>query len=263
MDYDDFIATVQREAHLQHDDAMRAIRAALTTLAERLSGGEARDIAQELPPELRPLLKDGSRAHPFDLDEFLRRVAEREGVDETVAAGHARAVFAALGRAVSRQELEDMASELPDEFQPLVAAAESAPPPVEPRDVMPAETFVAKVSERAGLDPDRARRAAEAVLEALGERITRGQVEDLEEFLAPELHAPLDRGDARSDGAARPLSLEEFTELVAELEGVTPAEARDHARAVFATLREALPEKELSDTVAQLPRDFHAVLARP
>jgi uncharacterized protein (DUF2267 family) len=50
---------------------------------------------------------------------------------------------------------------------------------------------------------------------------------------------------------------------VAEREGVTPDEAREHARAVFATLREALSDKEFSDTVVQLPDDYSALLARP
>ena len=50
---------------------------------------------------------------------------------------------------------------------------------------------------------------------------------------------------------------------IAEREGVTPNEARKHARAVFATLREAVSEKEFSDVRAQLPDDYSALLARP
>jgi uncharacterized protein (DUF2267 family) len=50
---------------------------------------------------------------------------------------------------------------------------------------------------------------------------------------------------------------------VAEREGATPAAAAEHARAVFATLREALPEKEFLDVTAQLPRDYAALAAQP
>jgi uncharacterized protein (DUF2267 family) len=59
------------------------------------------------------------------------------------------------------------------------------------------------------------------------------------------------------------MSLDEFVRRVAEREGVTPAEARDHARAVFATLREAVGEEEFRDIRAQLPLEYAALEARP
>jgi uncharacterized protein (DUF2267 family) len=267
MDYDGFITTVQQEAAISREEAERAVRATLQTLAERVSGGEAEDVGRQLPDPLRELLRDGSKAQPFGLEEFLRRVAEREGADPTTAERDARAVFAALGRAISRDELADLASELPKDFGPLLEAmlaqpsqpgssAPSAPP-------LSARELIAKVAERAGLDEDGARRAIEAVLEALADRISGGQVDDLERELPSELHPPLERGKAQSHGAARPLSLEEFVRGTAEREGVTPDEARAHARSVFATLREAISEKEFSDVVAQLPDEYAALMARP
>ena len=128
---------------------------------------------------------------------------------------------------------------------------------------MTADEFVDRVGRRAALDRDAARRAAEAVLEALADRITGGQVDDIAAQLPEALHPPLQRGKEQSNAAARPLSLDEFVGGIAEREGVPPAEAFEHARAVFATLREALNEKEFSDTVAQLPDDYRALLARP
>ena len=56
MDYEHFITTVQHEAGVSKDEAERAVGATLTTLAERISGGEANDIAKQLPSELRRLL---------------------------------------------------------------------------------------------------------------------------------------------------------------------------------------------------------------
>lgn len=51
--YDEFIAQVQRRADLStKDEAERAIRATLETLAGRLAGGEAKDLAAQLPPEI-------------------------------------------------------------------------------------------------------------------------------------------------------------------------------------------------------------------
>jgi uncharacterized protein (DUF2267 family) len=59
------------------------------------------------------------------------------------------------------------------------------------------------------------------------------------------------------------MKLDQFLRNVAEREGVTPAEARAHARAVLATLREAITPKEWSDVTVQLPDEYTAVLARP
>ena len=101
------------------------------------------------------------------------------------------------------------------------------------------------------------------MLETLAERIAGGEVDDLIAQLPAVLHEPLKRGNALSNGAARPMSLEEFVLRIAEREGVVPGVALAHARAVFATLREALPEEEFLDITAQLPRDYAAVEARP
>jgi uncharacterized protein (DUF2267 family) len=263
--YTGFIQTIERDAALPPEGAERAARATLQTLGERLSGGEAHDLADRLPDEAAPWIDNDNTSEPFDLGEFLRRVAMREGVsDAELASQHARAVFAALGATVGHDELHDMASELPKDFDELVQVAwqeaEHRPPP--DKQVWSAEDFDRRVARRAGVDEGGARRATEAVLETLAERITGGQVADLMNQLPGELHPPLLRGDAASNGAARPMSLEEFVARIAEREGVPPAQAREHARAVFATLREAVGEKEMRDTEAQLPDDYHALLAR-
>jgi uncharacterized protein (DUF2267 family) len=243
--YDAFVGLVRRTGKLSPEEAERAVQATLRTLAERISGGEARDIAVQLPPEAGELLADGSKAERFDLEEFLRRVAEREGVDVDEAESHARAVFAALGRTVTHDELRDMASELPREFAPLVTGGQPPPreQPERPAGIPPDE-FFGRVAARAGLDRTAATRA-----------------DDLADQLPRELYQPLLVGTIRSHGAAAPISLKQFVDAVAEREGVPAAAARDHARAVLATLREAVSDKEFADTVAQLPDEFRALLA--
>jgi len=257
-EYEQFLTTVAQKARISWEAAERAARAALMTLAERLSAGQARDIAAQLPAELAPWLATQSGAEPFDADEFVRRVAKREGTDLASATRHAQAVFTALGRIVGQDEIEDMAAELPKDFAPFVAEAEQRFV-----DIVPFEEFVRRVADRAGVDEQGARHATDAVLETLAERIAGGEVEDLIEQLPGELHAPLKRGDELSNGAARRMSVDEFVRRIAEREGVTPEEAHEHARAVFATLREAIPEHEFLDVLAQLPRDYAALEARP
>jgi uncharacterized protein (DUF2267 family) len=124
MELETFLETVEREAGVTQEQAHKAILATLQTLAERITGGEARDVAECLPKPLRHWMTDTAEpAVAFPFDEFVRRVAEREGVDEDVALTHARAVFVALGSAVTSKELRDMIAQLPIDFDPLLDAA--------------------------------------------------------------------------------------------------------------------------------------------
>jgi uncharacterized protein (DUF2267 family)/ribosome-associated translation inhibitor RaiA len=259
MDYDDLVTAVAQEGGIAFEDAERALRAALETLAERLSGGAARDIADRLPEQLRRFVHDGDQPDPFGVDEFLHRLGRREGVPADVAARHAVAVFSALGRAVGWDEVRDMNAELPRDFRALLVAAEAAARPRDGERVS-ADDFARRVAAHARLDVDIARSAAEAVLDALGERLTAGEVDDLAALLPDDLARALRRGSARSKGAGRPLSLVEFERRIADHESVTPDEARRHARAVFAALREAVGEEEFSDALAQLPDEFRVLL---
>src|SRR5438309_842357 len=103
--YERFITTIEQHAGISWNAAERAARATLTTLAERISAGQARELARELPPQVGKWLEDGVDAEDFGVREFLRRVAEREEVDEETAAEHAKAVFVALARLVRGEEI--------------------------------------------------------------------------------------------------------------------------------------------------------------
>jgi uncharacterized protein (DUF2267 family) len=200
--YDELVTAVAQDGGLAFEGAGRALRAALKTLGERPSGEEARDIADHLPEQLRPLITDGDRPDPFDVDEFLHRLARREGVPADVAARHALAVFAALGRAVGWGEVRDMEPEFPQDFRALLVAAEAAARERQD-DRVSTDEFVRLAAAHGSLDPDTARRAADAVLDALGERVSSGEVDDLAALLPDELARALRRGSARKLVAVR------------------------------------------------------------
>jgi uncharacterized protein (DUF2267 family) len=262
--YEGFIGTVGERAHVARAEAERASCATLQTLAERLTSGETEDVAACLPPELRRCLDGAGDFEPFHADEFLRRIAQRAGLEPPDAERDVRAVFVALWRAVGPDEFADLRSELPKDFEPLLddALREPAPPPPAGTEAtLTADEFLARLAERAGLDRERARRAAEAVLEALAYRITAGQVEDLERRLPPELQASLERGKAERR-TARPLALDTFLGLIADREGIDRGQAAEHARAVFEVLRDAIGEDEFHDTTEQLPGEYRVLLRR-
>jgi uncharacterized protein (DUF2267 family) len=248
MDYEAFIASVRRRAHLQHDEAERAVAATLQTLAERLSKGaldqgENRDLVEQLPIELSPWLLTDQPQEVFDIDEFLRRVAEREGVDVFSAERDARIVFSVLREAISSDEVDDLLADLPHDFRPIVLNLL----------VPTSEEFLA----RTGLeDASVARRATVAVLETLAERVPAGEVDDLIQRLPLDFHEPL----RRHRDELVPMAADEFVHRVAERERTSADEARRHIRQVLAELRETVSVEEFSDIVVELPKDYDALL---
>lgn len=251
-----FITTVaQLAGNISLDQAEKATRATLQTLAERIASGEARDLAAQLPPEIAPWLATTTDAEGFDAEEFVRRVAQREEVDAETAERHAAAVFVALHRTVSRQEYRDLVAELSSEYARLLPTGPEI-------DIVSYDAFLQHITEHAPVDLDGARRAAEVVLEVLAQRIAGGEVEDLIHHLPRELHPPLQRGMERSGGKGTRMKLDEFLEKVAELEGISPLAARDHARAVFLALRAAVGDREFFDVLSELPLDYKETLAR-
>jgi uncharacterized protein (DUF2267 family) len=124
--YDEFIKEVQTRGHIEsREEAERATQATLQTLAERLAGGEPKDLASQLPPELAGYMRyEGEEtSNPFSLDEFFERVNERdEGVDQPRAVYHARVVMEVLREAATKGAMDDVRSQLPDEYAPLFEA---------------------------------------------------------------------------------------------------------------------------------------------
>lgn len=124
MKYDEFIKEVQHRAALEsRDQAEVAARATLNTLAERIAGDETEDLAAQLPQELKSFLlehkQEPKSAQTFSLDEFVKRVSDREQVDVPEATNHARLVFEVLAKAVTTGELEDVKANLPKDYEPL------------------------------------------------------------------------------------------------------------------------------------------------
>ena len=135
-------------------DAQRAAQATLETLADRLPRAEARHILQELPAEMKPWIYTETEAAGFGIDEFLDRVARREGTDHETALRHARAVFGALGQALSPDAVAHLAAVLPKTFDPLLAEAQGRIV-----DIMPASQFWDRVGQRLSVDAPRPARS--------------------------------------------------------------------------------------------------------
>jgi uncharacterized protein (DUF2267 family) len=116
-----FLQRVADRAGVTPDAGRRVTEAVLETLAERIAGGEVDDLIARLPLALHEPLergreRGGDKAQKLSPDEFLRRVAEREGIDPMEAGEHTRAVLLTLREAVGDDEFFDVTVQLPHKW---------------------------------------------------------------------------------------------------------------------------------------------------
>ncbi len=104
MEYTEFITHVQSLAPSEsREDAEVATRATLEILKQIIPSDEREELAAQIPQELREYLH-GNETEPIqslNLQEFIKRISQQESVEPTIAAIHARAVFAVVQLAVS------------------------------------------------------------------------------------------------------------------------------------------------------------------
>jgi uncharacterized protein (DUF2267 family) len=112
-----FVKKVAEHTGVAEDRAVALTEATLGTLAARLSGGEAADLAERVPEEFRPLLIRGQEdAEPLSFDDFAARVAEQAGVPADVARRGVGAVLQAMHTTTGQREFDEFMAQLPKEF---------------------------------------------------------------------------------------------------------------------------------------------------
>jgi uncharacterized protein (DUF2267 family) len=115
-----FIAEVKNLAELDsNEDAQKTIRATFETLRERLAGNEPADLAAQLPQEIAPFVEGAGGQEAFSVQEFYERVAHKEGTKSEEAVKHARAVATVVQTAVTGGALEDVRSQLGNDYEEL------------------------------------------------------------------------------------------------------------------------------------------------
>lgn len=117
MDFDDFTGEIQHRLELPGTgETVRAIRATLQTLGQRIPAGNAEDLAASLPMEIRWYLTGAVQEHGqrFDWEEFIDRVSDIESADPTDAAYHARVVIDLVHTVVPESDFRELRDQLPE-----------------------------------------------------------------------------------------------------------------------------------------------------
>jgi uncharacterized protein (DUF2267 family) len=125
MQEDELFDAVQRRTGLEsRDQAYTITSAVLGVFGQRITEGEAEDIASQLPAHINDvLISKNTEAEEFSADEFVSRVSDRIATQSDVTAPttelYIRGVMTVLGEAVSGSELDDARNQLPSEFDSL------------------------------------------------------------------------------------------------------------------------------------------------
>ncbi len=140
MDYDEFINKVQEYAELgSREEAVQSTEVTLRTISERLSSIHRKQMAAQLPGELKNLAVRRQNAEIFSVEDFYIRVSARAQITFHQAIKNARAVMCVLQEAISPGELHDIFSELHDGWEELYRP--KAPGPISPDTVDTHELF--------------------------------------------------------------------------------------------------------------------------
>lgn len=116
------------ESRLPEFDPVRAAEAVVCTLSQRVSGGTAQRMFEQLPPDVRDLFERCQRrltdlAPQGDRDDFYLAVAEHLMVDPTDVRRILHSVFAALHGQITEAEADRIARELPQNLASTWEAA--------------------------------------------------------------------------------------------------------------------------------------------
>lgn len=124
MQENEFYRLVQEASHLETiDRAQVATEAVLETLGEAVTGGEAEDVAAQLPSELASVVEDADHdGTGYDREEFVERVSEHlqgTDVEDADAEQFADGVTDAIAATLTQGELQDLKAQLDGDLHPL------------------------------------------------------------------------------------------------------------------------------------------------
>jgi uncharacterized protein (DUF2267 family) len=114
MGFREMIKKVQLYSGFSDAESQEALELLVESLAERLTEGERKDFASQLPRELKEVVILAPLSPEYHKKEILEEFMEREGIDEGRAKKQILSAWKALKRSISPGEIEDIRAQLPN-----------------------------------------------------------------------------------------------------------------------------------------------------
>ncbi|MBI3943209.1 MAG: DUF2267 domain-containing protein [Chloroflexi bacterium] len=124
MQFREFVDKVeQRIPEDERVNAIKIIEATLETLGERLDRTQRNKLGAQLPNELKQFLLKRQENDYFSVEKFYDRVAARAVIGYPAAVLGSQAVMAILREAVSEGEINNILSQLTEDYGELLGQA--------------------------------------------------------------------------------------------------------------------------------------------
>jgi uncharacterized protein (DUF2267 family) len=115
MGFRELINKVQLNSGFSDAESKQALELTVEGLAERLTEGERKDFASQLPQELQAIALSAPTAVADHYDkDLLKEFMEREDIEEDRAKKQIVSAWQALKEAISEGEINDIRAQLPN-----------------------------------------------------------------------------------------------------------------------------------------------------
>jgi uncharacterized protein (DUF2267 family) len=121
MQYREMIKKMQTNTGFSDKESEQSLRLFIETLATRLTDGERKDMASQLPSELQDLAmapshQDSSKAN----NDFIGQFCEMQEIDEGRAKKQIMGAWETLKQALTPGEVKDIQSQMPKNLATLL-----------------------------------------------------------------------------------------------------------------------------------------------
>lgn len=121
MQYREMIKKMQTRTGFSDKESEQSLRLFIETLASRLTDGERKDMASQLPSELHdiamaPSHQDASRQN----NDFIKQFCEMQNIDEGHAKKQIMGAWETLKQAISPGEIQDIKAQLPKQMNSML-----------------------------------------------------------------------------------------------------------------------------------------------
>ena len=117
MKYRELIKRVQHYSGFSVSESERALQLFATALAYRLTDGERKDFASQLPQELKDKVSNIDETVPYDKADLYQVFTETQDIDDGHAKKQIMSVWSALKEQLTEGQLQHIKAQLPPDLE--------------------------------------------------------------------------------------------------------------------------------------------------